>query len=236
MAHELSTIGVELWYAVEQSAGVRPTSGYVQLVGLKSAPATGDAPNTLQVTDLDDPYHRYVPGVQDVGGARAYTFNDTVDTRAAWNTMYAAYQAAAASGKAIWFEERFPQGQGEMDSFYFAGMPSPWTVNERGVDAVIEATGYITPNEVVGFASRSTAGTVYTVTNNLTHTSTSNLSTDVVGSYFAVLTADDGYTLSSVEVKVGGSDVTANVYNSANGTIYIGEVTGNIVITATSST
>jgi hypothetical protein len=156
MAHELSTIGVQLWYAVETTAGTRPTTGYTQLVGLKSAPSTGDAPNTLQVTDLDDEYHRYVLGVQDVGGARAYTFNDTVDTRSAWNTMYSAYQTAAADGKAIWFEERFPQGQGAMDSFYFAGMPSKWTVNERSVDSVIEATGYITPNEVTGFATAST--------------------------------------------------------------------------------
>lgn len=156
MAHELSTIGVQLWYAVETVAGTRPTTGFTQLVGLKSAPATGDAPNTIQVTDLDDEYHRYVKGVQDVGGARAYVFNDTVDTRQAWNTMLTAYQTASADGKAIWFEEKFPQGQGSMDSFYFAGEPSKWTVNERGVDAVIEGTGYITPNQIVGFASAST--------------------------------------------------------------------------------
>lgn len=156
MAHELSTIGVELYYCVETTAGTRPTTGYTKLPGLKSAPSTGDAPNTLQVTDLDDEYHRYVLGVQDVGGARAYTFNDTVDTRSAWNTMYSAYQTAAADGKATWFEEKFPQGQGTMDSFYFAGMPSKWTVNERSVDSVIEATGYVTPNEVTGFAAAST--------------------------------------------------------------------------------
>lgn len=236
MAHELSTIGVQLWYATESVAGVRPVSGYTQLVGLKSAPSTGDAPNTLQVTDLDDEYHRYVLGVQDVGGARAYVFNDTVDTRAAWGAMYEAYQAAAAAGKAIWFEERFPQGQGNLDSFYFAGMPSKWSVNERGVDAVIEGTGYITPNEVIGFAAKSTDGVSYTVTNTLTKCSTSNPSTVAAGSYFAVLTPDDGYTLSSVEVTVGGTDKTSTAYNSANGTIYIASVTGNIVIEATATT
>lgn len=155
MAHELSTIGVQLWYAVEQTAGSRPTSGFTQLVGLKSAPSTGDAPNTLQVTDLDDEYHRYIKGVQDVGGSREYTFNDTTATRAAWAAMYSAWASAATTGKAIWFEEKFPQRQGTMDSFYFAGEPAKWTVNDRGVDQVIEGTGYITVNEVVGFASAS---------------------------------------------------------------------------------
>ena len=235
MAHELSTIGVQLWYCIGD-ANVRPTAGYTQLVGLKSAPSTGDAPNTLQVTDLDDEYHRYVLGVQDVGGARAYTFNDSVDTRSAWNAMYEAYQTASAQGKVVWFEEKFPQGQGAMDSFYFAGMPSKWTVNERSVDSVIEATGYVTPNQVIGFASPSTAGVDYTVTNTLTKCSTSNPVARASGSYFAVLTADDGYTLSSVEVTMGASDITSTAYNSANGSIYIASVTGNIVIEATAST
>ena len=156
MAHELSTIGVQLWYAVETTAGTRPTTGYTQLVGLKSAPSTGDAPNTIQVTDLDDEYHRYVKGVQDVGGAREYTFNDTVDTRSAWQTMYSAFETAAADGKAIWFEERFPQRQGTLDSFYFAGIPGDMGVNEMGVDAVIESTLHIVPNQIGGWASKST--------------------------------------------------------------------------------
>jgi len=157
MAHELSTIGVELFWAVEQTAGTRPATGFKQLKGLKSAPSTGDAPNTLQVTDLDDEYHRYIKGVQDVGGAREYTFNDTTVTRAAWAEMYSAWASAATTGKAIWFEEKFPQRQGAMDSFYFAGEPAKWTVNDRGVDQVIEGTGYITVNEVVGFAAASTS-------------------------------------------------------------------------------
>lgn len=155
MAHELSTIGVQLWYCAETTAGTRPTTGYTQLKGLKSAPSTGDAPNTLQVTDLDDTYHRYVKGVQDIGGAREYTFNDDVDTRAQWSTLVTAYETAATAGKAIWFEERFPQGQGAMDSFYFAGEPANWVSNERSVDAVLEGTGYIAVNQVAGFAAKS---------------------------------------------------------------------------------
>lgn len=154
MAHEQSTINCQLKYCVETTAGTRPTTGYTQLTGLKSLPATGDAPNTLQVTDLDDSFHRYIPGVQDSGGAREYTFNDTDTVRSNWSTLESAYATAEAAGKAVWFEESFP-GTG-VDSFYFAGIPSKYVVNDRGVDAVIEGTGYITVNQVAGFAAAST--------------------------------------------------------------------------------
>lgn len=154
MAHELSTIGCGLKWAVEVTAGTRPTTGYTALTGVKSEPATADAPNNLQVTDLSDSYHRYVPGVQDVGGgSREYLFNDTADNRTAWAAMVTAYQTAEASGKALWIEETFP---GNLDSFYFAGIPSDWVSNERSVDSVLEATGYITANQVAGFAAAST--------------------------------------------------------------------------------
>ena len=39
----------------------------------------------------------------------------------------------------------------------------------------------------------------------------------------------------SVTVTMGGTDVTSTVYNSENGVIYISEVTGAIVITATAT-
>lgn len=156
MAHELSTIGCGLKYAVETTAGTRPTTGYTAITGVKSEPATADAPNNLQVTDLSDKYHRYVPGVQDVGGGvREYLFNDTADNRTAWETMVTAYTTGAAASPALatWFEETFP---GNLDSFYYSGIPSDWASNERTVDSVLEATGYVTVNEVAGFAAAST--------------------------------------------------------------------------------
>lgn len=153
MANELSTIGCGLKYCVETTIGTRPTTGYTPLSGVKSEPATADAPNNLQVTDLSDPYHRYVPGVQDVGGVREYLFNDTAANRTAWATLVSAYTTGQASGYATWFEETFP---GTLDSFYYAGSPSDWVTNERTVDSVLEGTGYVTVNQVAGFATAST--------------------------------------------------------------------------------
>lgn len=75
----------------------------------------------------------------------------------------------------------------------------------------------------------------YTITKNLTSTNSSNMATSVAerSSYSTTLTAATGYTLSSVTVTMGGVDITSTVYSS--GTINIPSVTGNVVITATST-
>ena len=73
----------------------------------------------------------------------------------------------------------------------------------------------------------------YTITNNLTHCSNSNSSTSVNenSNYIATITPTDEYTLTgaSVNITMGGTDITSTAYN--NGTINISSVTGNIVIT-----
>ena len=75
----------------------------------------------------------------------------------------------------------------------------------------------------------------YTITNTLTNCSNSNNASTIQenSSYTATITASSGYTLDSVTVTMGGTDVTSTVYN--NGTINISAVTGNIVITASAT-
>lgn len=72
----------------------------------------------------------------------------------------------------------------------------------------------------------------YSVTNTLTDCTSSNSETKVVEgtAYSATITAKDGYKLSSVNVTMGGTDVSATAVSG--GTITISNVTGNIVITA----
>ena len=72
----------------------------------------------------------------------------------------------------------------------------------------------------------------YTVINNLTNVSSNNASVSVEenASYTAALTANEGYTVESVTVTMGGSDITEAVYSG--GVVSISAVTGNVVITA----
>lgn len=75
----------------------------------------------------------------------------------------------------------------------------------------------------------------YTITNNLTNTSTDNPVTTITKNspYEANLTPDTNHEFDSVIVTMGGVDVTSDVYT--NGTIVISVVTGNVVITAIAS-
>lgn len=75
----------------------------------------------------------------------------------------------------------------------------------------------------------------YTITNNLSKAINSNTATQVNEntSYVATISASEGYELNNVTVTIGGTDVTSSVYS--NGKINITAVTGDIVITVTTT-
>lgn len=82
----------------------------------------------------------------------------------------------------------------------------------------------------------SASATTYSITNNLSHVASSNAGVTRVeegDSYLTSLGIESGYTLSSVTVTMGGTDITESVYNTQTRMISIASVTGNIVITAT---
>ncbi len=142
-AINLSTIGVQLWYAVETTAGTRPTTGYTRIYGIKSTPSLNPSPDTLETTTLDElEYKTYIDGLKDLGGAIEFTFNLTEELVTAWDALMTAYTAAKATGKATWFTIVVP---GLSKSFYFTGNPSNMGLPETSVNTVLEITNYITP-------------------------------------------------------------------------------------------
>lgn len=81
----------------------------------------------------------------------------------------------------------------------------------------------------------SYGATVYhSITNALTNVTTNNdaVAAEDGTAYSATIAAEDGYTMSSVTVTMGGTDITATAYNSDTGVISIAAVTGDVVITA----
>lgn len=134
----ISTAGLKVFYAPESTAGTRPTSGYVELVGVKALPALGDSVNTLDTTCLSQTKcHTYIPGLADSGGAIQLTVNDAPAFRAAYDSMYSKYTSAVASGKGFWLEYQYPAAY-SMSAFYI-----PVTVAQLGfggaeVDSVLE--------------------------------------------------------------------------------------------------
>lgn len=143
MAINLSTAGVQLQYAVEATAGTRPTTGYTRIKGVKSTPSLNPSPDALETTTLDElEYKTYIDGLKDVGGAIEFTFNLTEELMTAWDTLMTAYETGKAAGKATWFTIVVP---GLTDSFYFTGNPSAMGLPETSVNSVLEITNYITP-------------------------------------------------------------------------------------------
>jgi len=139
----LSTAGVYLAYAVEATAGTRPTTGYKKITGAKTTPSLNPSPETLETTTLDETeYKTYIDGLKDLGGALEFTFNLTETLITEWEALMTAYETAKASGKATWFTIVIP---GLTKSFYFTGNPSEMGLPETSVSAVLEITNYITP-------------------------------------------------------------------------------------------
>jgi hypothetical protein len=152
MALELSTAGVLVKYKVGTGT-TRPTSGYTQIPNIKSTPDLNPEPSSLEVTDLSDTeWKRYIPGLKDVGGALAFTANNTTAFQTAWSTLVSAAQTGAASGNLTWFEIMVPS----LGSFYLSGVPSPLGLSTMEVDAVAEIDAYVSPNTIHGWDTSST--------------------------------------------------------------------------------
>lgn len=75
------------------------------------------------------------------------------------------------------------------------------------------------------------------ISKNLTGCTISNAASqvDYGEAYTATLTPENGKTLTSVVIKMGGVDITSTAYSASTGAIHIAKVTGTITITAAAS-
>lgn len=153
----LSSIGVKMYYAVEETAGTRPTakSAYTELEGIKSTPSMNPAPDTLDTTTLNETeYKTSIPGLKDLGGALSFTFNMSNALKSAWDALVTAYETGIASDKKTWFYIEIPN---LTEGLYFEGQPSPMGLPELSVNSVIEVENSITPTGAPIFAAKPTA-------------------------------------------------------------------------------
>lgn len=150
MAIELSTAGILLGYAVETSAGTKPTA-FTKIPGVKSLPDFNPEPSTLETTPLEaEEWKTYIPGLKDPGGALGITVNMTEDFYATWNKIMSSYNTAKETNKKVWWEFYIP---GLENAFFFTGDPSPLGFAGAEVDSILESTAYVTPNGNIGWGS-----------------------------------------------------------------------------------
>ena len=144
----MASAGVKLLYAVEGTAGTRPTaaSAYTEIAEITEIPEVGNTPEALDATPLSVPagdYRVYVDGLRDPGGIISLTANFSQAMLTNWNTtIIGAYTTGIASGKSTWFCVTIP---GFTQSFYFEGKPDKIGLPGMSVGDVLRCTLPIVP-------------------------------------------------------------------------------------------
>lgn len=139
---DLTTIGIRFGYAIESSAGTKPSS-FTNVANPKDTPDLSPQPDSLDATSLNDlEFKRYLLGLKDTGGNISLTVAMSNETLTQWNAMCESSKTAEATGKATWFVLYHP---GLTKSFFFKGQPSKLGFPSSGVNSVWDATIYIAP-------------------------------------------------------------------------------------------
>jgi len=102
----LIVAGSSLTYAVESSAGVRPTSGYVMVPEVTNIPALASSDyDRVDMTPVDEEVqHIEITGLRQAPGTLNFEANLSDTLLSFWNgTLVPAYKAAVATGKRMWF-------------------------------------------------------------------------------------------------------------------------------------
>lgn len=153
MPLEISSVGAKVKYAVETTAGTRPTTGYTVIPNISEAPEISMEQEALDCSDISDKVTRYMPGRADPGGNVSFTANHTDAFITAWEALISAAETAKESGLAVWFEYAYP---GAKKSFYYSGMPQPLGNSGIAQNEVDTIPAVVTVADVEGWATAST--------------------------------------------------------------------------------
>lgn len=115
----LSTLGITFGYGVETVAGTKPSS-FTQLDRINNIGGISMDVEQIDASALEDTQTKYVAGRADTGGQWEVTINFTDETATEWDTLISAYNTAAASGLAMWFEVILPN---QSDAFFVVAQP-----------------------------------------------------------------------------------------------------------------
>ena len=115
----LSTLGITFGYGVETTAGTKPSS-FTQLDRINNIGGISMDVEQIDASALEDTQTKYVAGRADTGGQWEVTINFTDETATEWDTLISAYNTAAASGLAMWFEVILPN---QSDAFFVVAQP-----------------------------------------------------------------------------------------------------------------
>lgn len=131
---DLSTIGIKFGYAVETTAGTKP-SAFTQIEKCKSIGGISLEADNIDTTPLESYYRTYIAGLKDTGGTWALTFSNSDAFMEDWNALVTASETARASGLETWAEIYIP---GMENACYITFQPGEVPLNEVGVSEALE--------------------------------------------------------------------------------------------------
>ena len=162
MAGEVSSAGIKIQYCVETSAGVRPTTSYLEKASgatLKIAEyVTGISGLTADfeqydVTPLAETQrHRFVKGLQGNDGNLSLSCNINPTSRADWGMIVSAYEALT-DGKGMWFAFTLP---GDTQSAYFRCIPCPMGFPDVESASAVQGAVQLIENQYAGWNANPT--------------------------------------------------------------------------------
>lgn len=151
----VSTIGTTLSWAVEATAGTRPTTGYTAIPNITSIPEDNPSPKTLDTTPLTELHQKTsIPGLKEAASVMTINANDTDDLRDGWDALVTAAEALTG-GKKVWLCVQTPN---LTKATYIPGMPAKRGSDSYEVDSVLKAKLYFTPMGEPEFAAAPTSG------------------------------------------------------------------------------
>lgn len=154
MAVGNSTLGIKVYYAVEETAGVRPTSlaDYTEIVGVKEIPGIGEEASAIDVTPLAErEFRQYVAGLKDSGGTVQFTSNNTNEFQAAWAGLVEVYELGRESDLDTWFCVTHPYLD---NAFYFTGEPVNLGLSSASVNEAMNANANVIAGKVDGWLAK----------------------------------------------------------------------------------
>lgn len=149
----LSTLGITMGYAVETTAGSKP-SAFSALDRINSIGGIAMDVEKIDASALEDTSTKYVAGRADTSGTWDIGVNFTDETVEQWEDLISAYNTAAASGLQLWLEVQVPN---QSDAFFvIAQPPQEIPMPEIGQNELLVVTISMTVVEYKGWSTKVT--------------------------------------------------------------------------------
>lgn len=147
----ISTLGITFGYAVETTAGTKP-SAFKRLNRINSIGGINIENEQIDASALEDLTSRYVQGRGDTGGTFPVGVNYTNETLTEWEEVISDYNTAKEGNKRMWFQTIIPGF--EKAEFVVAQPPTKIPSPEKNQNELLVVEMNLTIEEFIGMETK----------------------------------------------------------------------------------